>query len=30
LMTMGFKKPSRIQAATIPLITTEPFKSIIA
>ena len=29
LMTMGFKKPSRIQAATIPLITTEPFKSII-
>lgn len=29
LMTMGFKKPSRIQAATIPLITTDPFKSII-
>ena len=30
LMAMGFKKPSRIQAATIPLITTDPFKSIIA
>jgi ATP-dependent RNA helicase DDX19/DBP5 len=26
---MGFKKPSRIQAATIPLITAEPPKSII-
>jgi ATP-dependent RNA helicase DDX19/DBP5 len=26
---MGFKKPSRIQAATIPLISSEPFKSVI-
>ena len=28
-MNMGFKKPSRIQAATIPLITADPYKSII-
>lgn len=29
LVNMGFKKPSRIQAATIPLISSEPYKSII-
>ena len=29
LINMGFKKPSRIQAATIPLISSDPFRSII-
>jgi ATP-dependent RNA helicase DDX19/DBP5 len=30
LINMGFKKPSRIQAATIPLISMAPYKNVIA